>query len=214
VRVILTAMAIALGGFGVAQAQDIQVTVYGGDQTAPHSNVSVTDGTEFRTSWEGKSFDFPLYYGARGTWWMDSMGMPNAGLSIDFSHAKVYGNPDDRPVGWSHFEFTDGLNLLTANAFWRFSTEDGFRPYVGLGAGISIPHVEVDRTSGETREYQYGGPTVQVTAGVDYMLTENWSVFAEFKGNHSWVDVSIDSGARLTTNVVTNALNFGVSFHF
>lgn len=198
---------------GGANAQQFQVSAYGGWQTAPHSNVTVTDGTEFWTAWEGRSFDMPPYYGARGTWWLDGLGMPNAGLSIDFSHAKVYGAPEDRPGGWTHFEFTDGLNLLTANAMYRFS-DDAFRPYVGLGLGITVPHVEVRRTEGTTHEYQFGGATFQVTAGAEYMLTENWSVFAEYKGNHSWVDVAIDSGDRLKTNIITNALNVGVSFHF
>lgn len=199
---------------GAAAAQEFQVSAYGGYQTAPHSNVSVDGMPGFRTAWEGKSFDMPPYYGVKGTWWLDSMGMPNAGLTIDFSHAKVYSDPADRPAGWTHFEFTDGLNLLTANATYRFWTEDAFRPYVAIGAGITVPHVEVNRPSGNTSEYQYGGPTVQLTAGADYMFAENWSVFAEWKFNHSWVDVEIDSGDRLQTNIITNALNVGVSFHF
>ena len=198
---------------GVA-AQDFQVSVYGGYQTAPHSGVEVTDGTSFTTGWEGKSFTAPIYYGARGTWWLDSLGMPNTGLSIDFSHTKVYSNPEDWPAGWTHFEFTDGLNLLTANALYSFTPDEQFRPYVGIGAGISIPHVEVIRDGNETWEYQFGGPTLQVTAGFDYMLNDNWSLFAEYKGNYSWVNVDIDSGDQLETKLITNALNVGVSFHF
>jgi lipid A oxidase len=198
---------------GVA-AQDFQVSVYGGYQTAPHSGVEVTDGTSFTTGWDGKSFTAPIYYGARGTWWLDSLGMPNTGLSIDFSHTKVYSNPEDWPAGWTHFEFTDGLNLLTANALYSFTPDEQFRPYVGIGAGISIPHVEVIRDGNETWEYQFGGPTLQVTAGFDYMLTDNWSLFAEYKGNYSWVNVDIDSGDQLETKLITNALNVGVSFHF
>jgi lipid A oxidase len=207
--------AMLLGSSGAA-AQQFQVSAYGGYQTAPHSGVNITDGTQFTTGWDGKSFANPIYYGVRGTWWLDGLGLPNAGLSIDFSHTKVYSDPGSWPAseGFTHFEFTDGLNLLTANAFYRFSTEDQFRPYVGVGAGISIPHVELTRSSGTTSEYQYGGATVQLTAGFDYMLTENWSVFAEYKGNFSMVDVAVDSGDRLSSDIITNALNFGVSFHF
>lgn len=205
--------ATALLGTG-AMAQDLQVSIYGGYQTAPHSEVNVSDEPSFFTGWDGLSFTNPIYYGVRGTWWLDSLGLPNAGLSIDFSHTKVYANPDDFPAGWSHFEFTDGLNLLTANALYSFTPDDQLRPYVGLGVGVSIPHVEVDRNGSSTREYQYGGPTVQWTAGIEYMLNDNWSLFAEYKGNYSWVNVDIDHGAELDTKLITNALNVGLSYHF
>lgn len=199
---------------GAAQADQWQLSLYGGYQGAAHSLVTTTDGTSFYTGWDGLSFTMPPYYGVRGTWWMDSLGLPNAGLSIDFSHTKVYSRPEDRPADWTHFEFTDGLNLLTANAFYRFSTDGQWRPYVGVGAGVDLPHVELIRPSGTTWGYQYGGPSAQATAGFDYMFNDNWSMFAEVKMNYSMVDVAIDSGARLKTNLVTTALNVGVSFHF
>jgi len=203
-------LVLATGGL----AEDFQLSLYGGYQTAPHSGVQVSGEPEFTTGWDGKSFANPIYYGVRGTWWLDALGMPDAGLSIDFSHTKVYANPDDWPAGWSHFEFTDGLNLLTANALYRFSGGEQWRPYVGLGAGIAIPHVEVIRSSGSTMEYQYGGPTVQWQAGFDYALTEDWSVFAEYKGNFTMLAVDIDSGDTLQSDIITNALNLGLSFHF
>jgi lipid A oxidase len=197
-----------------ASGQQFQISGYGGYQTAPHSGVTITGEAPFTTGWEGKSFTHPIYYGVRGTWWLDGLGLPNAGLSIDFSHTKVYSNPADWPADITHLEFTDGLNLLTANALYRFSSEDQFRPYVGAGLGIAVPHVELTRTSGSTFEYQYGGPTVQLMAGFDFMLDANWSVFAEYKGNFTMVDVAVDSGDRLQTDIVTNAINVGVSFHF
>ena len=77
-----------------------------------------------------------------------------------------------------------------------------------------MPHVEVTRASGRTFEYQFGGATIQAQAGVKYQLTEKWSMFAEYKGNYSFVDVDIDSGASLKTNILTHAVNFGVSYKF
>ncbi|SIR06245.1 lipid A oxidase [Rhizobium sp. RU20A] len=200
-----------------AHAEDVQLSVYGGYQTAPHSGVTTSDGTHFTAGWDGKSFANPPYYGARATWWLGSFGEPDVGLSIDFTHAKVYAGGDTfaKTPGWTHFEFTDGLNLLTLNALYRF-TEPGraWTPYVGLGAGINIPHVEVTRPSGRTFGYQVGGATLQAQAGVTYAITDNWSVFTEYKGNYSWVNVDIDSGAKLKTNILTNAVNVGVSYHF
>lgn len=206
-----------IGSAATAQAEDLEFSVYGGFQTAPHSGVSTSDGTDFTAKWEGKSFGSPPYYGGRATWWLQSLGQPDLGLSVDYTHAKVYADDDTlaRTPGWTHFEFTDGLNLVTVNAIYRF-TEPGraWTPYVGLGAGVNVPHVEVTRPSGRTFKYELGGATLQAQAGVSYAITDRWSVFGEYKGNYSWVDVDIDSGATLKTKIVTNAVNFGVSYHF
>lgn len=206
----------ALAVAPAAAQQQFQLSVYGGYQGASHSGVDTTDGTSFTAGWEGYSFKAPIYYGVRGTWWLDDVGLPNTGLSIDFAHAKVYADDETFALtpGWTRLEFTDGLNILTANALYKFFPESPFRPYVGAGIGITLPHVEVTRPSGTTFETQYGGPAVQLQGGVEYQFADNWSAFVEYKGNYSWVDVEIDSGARLTTNIVTHAVNAGVSFHF
>ena len=116
---------------------EMGVSVYGGFQTAPHSDIEVSDGPDFRAGWEGKSFEMPPYYGVRGTWWMTNLGKPNLGLSVDFTHAKVYADSDTlAEAGWDHFEFSDGINLLTLNALYRMPLEGTkFVPYVGAGAG-------------------------------------------------------------------------------
>ncbi|MNU11364.1 hypothetical protein D3C72_2591490 [compost metagenome] len=56
--------------------------------------------------------------------------------------------------------------------------------------------------------------TFQAQAGVDYRITDNWSTFVEYKGTYSRVDVPIDSGDRLKTNIVTNAVNVGISYYW
>lgn len=200
-----------------AAAEDFQISAYGGIQSAPHSDIDVSDGTSFTAGWEGKSFQAPQYWGVRGIWWLEDYGRPNWGVSLDYTHTKVYADDDTlaKSPGWTHFEFTDGLNILTLNALYRMPIANtGFTPYVGLGAGINVPHVEVTRPQGKTFDYEFGGATLQAQAGVDYKITDRWSVFAEYKGNYSFVDVPIDSGDRLKTNVFTNAVNLGVSFHF
>ncbi|MEL6435817.1 MAG: lipid A oxidase, partial [Pseudomonadota bacterium] len=76
------------------------------------------------------------------------------------------------------------------------------------------PHVEVTRPSGTTFEYQVGGVAFEALAGVNYKLTERLSVFTEYQFNYSINDLEIDSGSRLKTNIVTNAIVAGVSVHF
>lgn len=199
-----------------AIADDFSLSAYGGIQGAPRSEVSISDGTDFTAGWEGQSFETPFYFGARGTWWGVIESEPDLGLSVDYSHAKVYADEEtiSRTPGWTHFEFTDGLNLLTLNALYRMRFDNGITPYIGAGAGINVPHVEVTRPSGTTSEYQLGGATLQAQLGVDYRVTDQWSVFAEYKVNYSFIDAKIDNGDTLETNILTNAANVGVTFHF
>jgi len=199
-----------------ALAGEWELSGYGGYQSSPHSDVEVSDQADFTAGWEGKSFSAPPYWGVRGTYWFENGRLANLGISLDFSHAKVYADDDTlNKAGWDHFEMTDGINLLTVNALYRFPIENSrFTPYVGAGIGINVPHIEVTRNGRETSEYQFGGMTLQAQAGVKYAITDRWSAFVEYKGNYSFVDVDIDSGASLKTDIITNAVNVGVSFKF
>jgi lipid A oxidase len=195
---------------------EFEMSVYGGYQGAANSDVTISGSDSFDAQWDGKSFSAPPYYGFRATVWTGSQTTKNLGISLDFSHAKVYASQatlDSQVL--NRLEFTDGLNLLTLNALYRFKKPTSkWIPYVGLGAGISIPHVEVSRQSGTTFGYQVGGPTLQMQAGIAYAINPKWSVFGEYKGNYSFVDVGIDSGDSLKTNLFTSALNLGVSYKF
>ena len=210
--------ALAFSAFAVvagSASAEMQFSAYGGVQGATGSNVKTSDGADFDPNWSGKSFKSPPYYGFRGIWWLDDFNKSNWGISLDYTHAKVYGDLSKTP-GWSHFEFTDGLNLLTLNALYRFQDPSRkWTPYVGVGAGINVPHVEVTRDSGRTFDYEFGGASLQAQAGISYQFSKHWATFVEYKGNYNFVnDVPIDSGDTLKTRVFTNAINFGVSFNF
>lgn len=213
-------MAALLSMTAVATAE-VQISAYGGYQTAADSDVSITGPSfnqRFNAAWDGKSFAMPPYYGVRGTWWIPQY--EGYGISLDFTHAKVYGNAATLAANnLTELEFTDGINTLTLNGMYRFEQRYlGLRPYLGAGLGINIPHVEVDRNNalapGRAYGYQLGGPTAQVQAGLEFDLTERISAFAEYKFNYNWVNVSVDGGDRLKTNIATNAINFGLSFRF
>lgn len=220
-----------LAGLGLASPAlaEVELSFYGGAQSAPHSDVTIEGDSEiadreFTAGWEGRSFEMPPHYGVRATWWFEN----DWGVGVDFNHLKVYADDETlEESGLDHFEFTDGLNLLTVNGYRRFpgvleGTFDGalgeavggVTPYVGAGLGIAVPYVEVEEGDAETYEYQVTGPAAALILGVSAPVTERLSVFGEYKGTYSSNEAELSGGGSLETDVITNAFNVGVSFRF
>lgn len=198
----------------VANAQ-VELSFYGGAQSAPASDVSVRDGIigndDFSISWEGRSSAAPIYYGIRATHWQSD----TFGYGLDFAHNKIYPKDGELPAGYEVLEFTDGLNTLTVNAYRRWNDAfGGLTPYVGGGIGVAIPHVEVTNGASETFGYQLTGPAATWVAGATYPINDQWSIFGEYKGTYSSNKADLDSGGTVETDVFTNAVNMGVSFNF
>lgn len=221
-RAVLAGIVVAFGTGAVpASAGELQISGYSGYISSPHSHVDGVDssGTRFSNSagWEGKPFEMPPFWGVRATYWMDRW--ENWGIAADFAHTKVYAELGGGLGGvYETLEFTDGLNLLTANVMYRYPTQTRFTPYVGVGAGIAVPHVEVDFFSDpvgmDTFEYQVTGPAVQGLIGVDIAITENISTFVEYKGNYSWNKADLAGGGSLETNILSNQFIVGLSYTF
>jgi lipid A oxidase len=211
-------LALCLALFAIPASAEVELSFYTGVQEAPHSRVEGNDPSgvgafSFLAKWDGKSFEAPPYYGFRATWWTGS----KLGFGIDFSHDKVYSDAATRAAnGFSTLEFTDGLNILTANVWRRWQFDNSrWTPYVGAGVGVSVPHVESQTTGGpKTFEYQLTGPAVQWVAGVKYDLNDRWGLFGEYKGTYSVNDADLVGGGTLSTDIITNAVNVGVSFKF
>lgn len=196
---------------------EVELSFYGGWQSAPHSVVSIGGDSvladqEFTAGWEGRPFEAPPHYGVRATWWRSD----TLGFGLDLNHTKVYADEGTlAESGLSHLEFSDGLNILTLNAYRRWNQAlGGFTPYVGGGIGLAIPHVEVVDDGTRTWGYQVTGPAVAWMAGVSYPISDDWSVFGEYKGTWSRNEADLDTGGTLETDIITNALNVGVSFNF
>lgn len=204
---------LALPTFGSAQ---VELSFYGGAQSAPSSDVVIRgDGTipnlDFSQSWDGRSASAPIYYGIRATRWQS----PTFGFGLDFAHNKIYPKDGTMPAGFSVLEFTDGLNILTVNAYRRWPNMLGdVTPYVAGGLGVSIPYVEVEYGASETFGYQLAGPAATWIAGASYPIGNQWSVFGEYKGTFSSNKGDLDTGGTIETDVFTNAVNVGVSFNF
>lgn len=215
-RTLTLATSLILTWAATAQA-DFELSIYTGFQTAPHSRVEGEDDTgefSFLSEWEGRPFEAPPHYGIRGTWWRNE----NWGFGAELNHTKVYADDDTlEDNGFESFELTDGLNIITANVFYRWPNlwlKGQVTPYVGGGLGIAVPHVDVERGDQKTFEYQLTGPAVMWAAGASFDLNETWAVFGEYKGTFSSNEAELDGGGSFETDIVTNAINFGVTYKF
>lgn len=209
--------AAALAVLALPAHAEISVSVYGGFQTAPHSDVSIFgDGIvpdqNFTAAWEGRSFEAPIYYGVRATWWPND----TIGFGLDLNHTKIYADADTlADNGIERLEFSDGLNILTVNAYRSWTNAFGaLSPYVGGGLGVAVPHVELTDNGSETFGYQATGPAVALIAGASYPISDQWSLFGEYKGTYSMNSADLEGGGTLETDIVTNSVNLGVSFNF
>lgn len=207
-----------------AGAQDFQVSVFGGmnwNFSSPVTLSSPIAGTDRRdVDWEGKPFQMPPYWGVRGTYWM--MPASSFGIGAEFIHAKAYSkiNFATDPV-YSHLEFTDGNNLLFVNAMYRFNPmlDRRLTPYVGVGAGIAVPHVEVilkgvPAPQNRTWEYQFAGGAAQALAGLEWSFDRNWSAFAEAKISYSHLATDLADGGHLKTYLWQPHLAIGLTYRF
>lgn len=204
---------------------EVELSFYAGPQSAPHSDLSISGAgvipdLDVTAGWEGRSFSAPIHAGGRVTFWRPD----DWGWGFEVNHTKVYADDDTlAETGLDHLEFSDGLNIVTVNAFRRFPDAldgalggrfGGVTPYLGAGAGVSVPHVEVTSGDSKTWEYQITGPAVAVMAGASLPISDRWSVFGEYKGTYSRNEADLEGGGTLETDIVTNALNLGVSFRF
>lgn len=202
---------IMAGGYlGVTYTHPSTVTI---------KNPGRTDLQVGDVDWIGMPFKSPIYYGLRARRWAAGSSL---GTMLDFTHAKAIapfsddvtfsGTHEGKPlppkakVGdvFKHFEFSHGHNMVTLNALARIGS---FRvqPYVGAGAGVSLPHTEIAfrNESGRTYEYQFAGLTGQVLAGLEVRFGST-SVFVEYKLSYSPYDVPLSgvvNGWLLVTDV-------------
>lgn len=221
---LLSASALAgLLAFAAPAHAEFQFSGYLGGNLGNSTDVTHSNGGSPITSsvdWDGESFEFPPYWGVRGTYWFEDATYQGWGVGVDFVHAKIAA--DSLPAGYNTLEFTDGINLLTANVFYRFENESRYTPYGGVGVGVSIPHVEVSTTAGvggfnvsnTTEEYQAVGVAVQGLVGVDVKVYDAWSVFGEYRVSYSDIEADLNGGDTLETDAVLHHFALGVSYSF
>ena len=104
-------------------AQSVEIAVYVGIQSSPHSRITgkhSTAGAEYSelVGWEGKSFDAPIYYGIRATFWHSN----KVSYGAEFTHTKAYAPVSAlQSAGFDRLELTDGHNIITFNINRRWN---------------------------------------------------------------------------------------------
>lgn len=201
---------------GAVRAETWALSAYTGYQSAGSSDISGVDPTGigafmFSTDWNGSSFEMPPYWGLRGTYWLNSRD----GIALELTHAKVIADPAIAAAnGFSELEFTDGLNTLTLNWMRRLASTGAWTPYSGLGGGIAFPYVEVTTTGDSTNEYQVTGPAVTGIIGAARPIGSQMDLFLEYKGTWTSHEADLVGGGRFEADILTHALNIGVTLNF
>ncbi len=222
---------------------EINLALFAGKSMVDNGDLNLTQaGTNMNfhdVSWEDKSFEEPIFYGARIGYWFNEA--PNWGVSVDFSHLKNYlaynetvavdGIRNGVAVGGNEtiantiedFNMSHGLNTLTFNGQYRWfpagqrdkSLLGRMQLYTGLGAGFSIPHVEASISGTKTYEYQWGaGPVVNGMMGVNYDICHFISGFVEYKLSYADVQADLTGGGTINTETVNHQIIFGLSANF
>ncbi len=187
----------------IAPKRETVIGAYGGAPYTYPSDVTITkpgvhDFTVKDVEWAGKPFDNPVYYGVRIQRWG---GAGTTGAMLDFTHSKTISKPeqdakfegtlDGKQVApeakikdvFKRLEASHGHNMLTLNGLLRLpSLSTRLSPYVGLGAGITLPHSEVQLQSDAARTYEYqnAGAVSQALVGIEFRLPRS-SYFLEYK---------------------------------
>ena len=217
-------------------APDLVGGIYGGFSNAYDSELHLRQpgGTDMKiknVSWSSAPFKTPPYHGFRGTWWLPLGG--TVGAMADLVYIKVIakrdriveqsGTRDGKPVPereklsatFQRLEFTDGLNLLTANLVYRLPIPFRVRPYIAIGVGASLPHAEVRRAGATERtfEYQLTGYAVQIIGGLEFRLANRGSAFVETRSSYATNTVSLIDGGTLKMDLLVNHASAGLSGH-
>lgn len=225
---------------------EVALSLFAGQQSTENGDLRYRQGntnTDVKLNnvrWQEKSFEEPLFYGARVAYWFDDA--PSYGLSIDFTHAKTYAADDEvvhvkgirggvavngkEPFSNTidSFNFSHGLNMITFNGMYRWfpagqrddnSLLGRVQLYSGLGAGFSIPHVESNIKGTRTEEFQAGaGPVVNGMLGLNFDFTSYLSGFLEYKLSYANVDADLKGGGEVNAESVNHQFIFGLTARF
>lgn len=233
---ILSVIMLNCGEIAPVQA-DVGFAVFFGRALSRSSDVRLSQGPDtqlrFRkVEWYDRSFDTPLYYGLRVSYFSG----PNDahGAAIEFTHAKMYAHIEREaqvsgrrasqvvdtvePLRqtFQNLALSHGYNYLTVNWLYRDTpTRDHgwyntMLPYIGAGVGVALPHVEVTVADEHLDNYQLAGWVTQMILGTSLAGDAN-PLRAEYKYSQGWLRARLPRGSEVELNPGTHHLTFGVS---
>ncbi len=213
-------------GVALSQDSDLELHQAGG-----------TDLTFHDVSFEGRDFETPPFYGTRLLWFPASDA--HWGFGAEFFHLKLYtetgdtvhvtGRRNGAPVDDNEridntvqqFSLSHGLNYALTDVVYRWQPGNRgqdflghLEPYVGLGLGAAIPHVESNVNGNFHEEYQLHGPGVEGLAGVKVSLTTHVGLMFEYKLTYAHLGELDIPGGSIEITPITHSLVGGLTFSF
>jgi lipid A oxidase len=221
-RCLLTALAAIGPSLAGAPAKaEMQIGAYGGANTNLDSPVTLHKGdlSDGRSvDWEGRSFQMPPYWGVHATYWLNANASWGGGHRLHPLQGLCrpqFRNRSRLPAPRIHRRQQPAI-AQSALSF-RPARRRPPVPYLGLGGGIAIPHVEVKLKAfpgQDTWEYQFAGGAAQALGGLEYRLDDAWSLFAEGKVSYSHLATELEGGGTLKTHLWSPQLLLGVNYRF
>ena len=228
-------IAVALAGLAAPARAELDLSVFTGVALTQDNDLDLhqsggTDLTFHDVSYEGRDFEAPPYYGARLLWFPSENS--HWGLGAEFFHIKLYADTGDivhvtgRRGGIAvnanerindtieSFSLSHGLNFPLADLVYRWMPGNRVQPYVGVGVGAAIPHVESSVGGIFHEEYQFHGPGAQALAGVNIDLTRHFGLMFEYKFTYANLESLDVPGGSIELTPLTHHLVGGITFHF
>ena len=181
-----------------------------------NSNSSSNESINLTSRPNTRGFKSPQYYSIR---------MRKSNKELELIHHKLYFE-NNLPDNITHFEFTDGYNLLLMNFLYPFSIYeyvDVFSLRFGLGTVVVHPDVTIDEVRYYKKGggliptlwrtgYQIGGISSQISLNFYKNISDKFSFNSELKITHALTDVDLETDYPI--NIPNTSIHFlmGISF--
>ena len=178
---------------------------------------------------ESRSFDPPLYYGVRGSYFLSRM--PYFGIEAELIHLKVFSNPQqtvrvtgvrrgttangELPLGEivQQYSISHGVNLLLFNGAVRHAPSGRVILSARAGVGPTLPHTESRIEEQSQEQYEIGRVAWQVAAGAEVRLWKGLFALGEYKFTRTRQSGKVFSGTAESL-LRTHHGVLGLSYHF
>ena len=241
-RLALIFLPLFLLGFSRMAEAEVELSIFTGVALSQDNDLHLqqngaTDLDFDDVSYEGRDFDDPPYYGARLLWFPSAAS--HWGFGAEFFHMKMYAETDStvhvtgrrNGVGVNDneriddtiqsFSLSHGLNYALGDIVYRWQPGQRgenflghLEPYVGVGLGAAIPHVESTVGGKFHEEYQLHGPGVEALAGMNIALTHHIGLMFEYKFTYANLDSLDIPGGSIEVTPLTHHVVTGLTFSF